>query len=142
MELKEIFEKLAEGVDPTTGEVFDLALLGEWDTYSAFKILKTVVSEEHKKISKKGRYRTLCEEYPEHIVIVKMGYFYTAYNESAEIMGQVLGYKVAYMSGHTPTTGGPDLSIIAERLRAAGLSYVAFNGEIIEDRYDGKNPFV
>ena len=114
MELKEIFEKLAEGVDPTTGEVFDLALLGEWDTYSAFKNLKAVVSEEHKKVSQKGKYRILCEEYPEHIVMIKLGYYYTAFNESAEIMGQILDYKVAYLGGRTPMTGGPDLCIIAE----------------------------
>ncbi len=141
MEITEIFNMLADGINPTTGEVIDVAEFGNWKNYDAFKKLRAVVSEEHRRVSKRGMYRKHCEEYPAHIVIVKSGYFYTAYNESAEILGQVMGYKVSLLSGHTPTTGGPDLCSIAERLRAAGLSYIAFNSEVIEDRYDGKNPF-
>ncbi len=142
MDIQEIFELLANGVDPTTGEVFDTSCYGQRDVYQAYKKLKDVVSAEHKKVSKKGSYKKLCEEYPEHLILIKAGYFYNAYNESAEILGQVLGYKVAALSGHTPVTGGPDLSIIADGLRAANLSYIAFNNDMIEDRYDGKNPFV
>ena len=142
MELAEIFNMLANGIDPSTGEVFDISLLGRDEAYSAFKQLKTVVSEEHKKASKKGRYRRLCDEYPDYIVLVKMGVFYTAYGEAAEILGQILGYKVAYMSGYTPTTGGPDLNAIVAGLQAAKLSYIVFNGSVIEDKFDGNNPFI
>ena len=141
MEIHEIFDMLAEGIDPTTGEVFDVSIFGQWNTYSSFKRLKDVVSAERKKTSKKGIYRKLCDEYPGHIVLIKSGFFYSAYNESAEVLGQAMGYKVAYINGTTPTTGGPDLCIIAEKLRAADLSYIAFNHGEIKDRFEGKNPF-
>ena len=142
MEIKEILELLSSGIDPTTGELFDLSIFGKKDTYEAFKALKEVAVSEHKKASQKGRYARLCLEYPDRIVIVKTGYFYSAYNECAEILGQVMGYKVAYLSGRTPTTGGPDLGIIADRLQSKDLSYIVFNGDEIEEKYDGKNPFV
>ncbi len=142
MELHVIFDFFANRVDPTMGEIFDAALLAKKDTYSAFKRLRDVVSEERKKISKKGSYRKLCEEYPNHLVLLKMGYFYAAFNDAAEIIGQIMNYKVSLIGGHTPYTGGPDLSIIAESLRSAGLSYIVFNDEKIEDRLDGKNPFI
>ncbi len=143
MEIREILDMLSQGIDPTTGEVFDVSIFGQWKTYASFKQLRTVVSEERKKASKKGSYNKLCEEYPEHIVLVKMGYFYSAFHKSAEVLGQAMDYKVAYMNeGKTPITGGPDLCIIAEKLQAANLSYIAFNHGEIEDRFDGKNPFV
>lgn len=53
-----------------------------------------------------------------------------------------MDYKVSYIYGKTAITGGPDLSIIAEKLQSAGISYIAFNHGEIEDQYDGKNPFV
>ena len=142
MEIQNIIEMLANGINPLTGEVFDTSVFGEKDTYVSFRKLKAVVIEEHKKMSRKGSYRRLCEEYPEHIIIVKMGLFYSAFNESAEILGQIMDYKVSYMSGHTPITGGPDLCVIAEKLQAAKLSYIVFNNNEIEDKYDGKNPFI
>ena len=142
MEIKEILTSLAAGIDPTSGEVFDTAVFGQRDVYAAYKQLKEVVSEEHKKVSKAGSYRKLCEQYPDHIILIKAGYFYSAFNESAEVLAQVAGYKVGYMSGSTPTTGCPDLCSITEKLHAANLSYIAFNNGEIEDRYDGKNPFI
>ena len=53
-----------------------------------------------------------------------------------------MDYKVSYIHGKTAVTGGPDLSIIADKLHSAGLSYIAFNHGEIEDRFDGKNPFL
>ena len=142
MTIKEIFDYLSEGIDPTTGEVFDLSLLGQDETYASFSVLKEIAREERRKTTKKGNYKKLCEEYPGHIVIIKTGYFYTAFFESAEVLGAVMDYKVSYIHGKTAVTGGPDLSIIADKLHAAGLSYIAFNHGEVEDRFDGKNPFL
>ena len=59
------------------------------------------------------------------------------------MLGQIMNYKVGYTNeGRTPVTGGPDLCIIAERLHAANLSYIAFNHGEVEDRFDGRNPFI
>ena len=142
MTIKDILNSLADGIDPTTGEVFDIAVFGQWDVYNAYRRLKEVVSVEHKKVSKAGSYRRLCEQYPDHIILIKAGYFYSAYSECAEVLAQVTGYKLAFLSGHTPTTGCPDLCSIAEKLHAANISYIAFNNGEIEDRFDGKNPFI
>ena len=139
MEIKDILDSLANGVDPTTGEIFDKSVFEQKDIREAFDRLKVAF----KKAGKKSKYKARCEQYPEHIILIKAGYFYSAFYQSAEILGQVMGYKVVYMyDGEVAYTGGPDLCIIADGLRAAGLSYIAFNGDEIEDRYDGKNPFI
>ena len=49
MEIKEIIQLLAQGVNPATGEVFDLSVLGQDDVYAAVKLLKDAASREHKK---------------------------------------------------------------------------------------------
>ena len=139
VEIADILNMLADGIDPTTGEVFDISAFGQEDVLAAFARLKDTV----KKSAKKGKYKKLCEKYPKHIVLVKSGYFFSAYFESAEVLGQIMNYKIGYTNeGRTPVTGGPDLCIIAERLHAANLSYIAFNHGEVEDRFDGRNPFV
>ncbi len=139
MDIAAILNMLADGIDPSTGEVFDISVFGQEDVLIALTKLKNAV----RKASKKGKYRKLCDEHPGHIVLIKTGYFYTAYYESAEILGQIMGYKVGYANeGRTPVTGGPDLCIIAERLQASNISYVAYNHGEIEDSFDGKNPFL
>ncbi len=139
MEIAEILDMISDGINPSTGEILDMSVFEQEETLAAFKKLKKAIT----KPAKKGNYRKLCDKYPGHIVLVKVGFFYSAYFESAEILGQVMGYKVAYTNeGRTPMTGGPDLCTIAEKLRAANISYVAINHGEVEDRFEGKDPFI
>lgn len=140
-DLKTIFSQLAAGIDPTTGKMFSKAQFAEYENYAAFKDLKKTIKEERDKVSNKGIYKRLCEEYPEHLVIIKAGYFYSAFNESAEVISQVLGYRLGLSSGHHPSTGSSDLKGMADGLRSANLSYVVYTDGRIEDKFDGNNPF-
>lgn len=142
MELQEVFDMLADGINPTTGEVFDLSAFNDEAVQNAFKKLKNTFAKQTRKTQKKGNYARLCEAHPEHLILVKTGIFYSAFNEAAEIFAQIMGYNVGYTNDGIAVSGGPDLSIIAERLQATNISYIAYRNGEIEDQYDGKNPFI
>ena len=82
-------------------------------------------------------YKKFMASYPEYVIIMKEGYFYSAHYESAYILNDVLGYKVGDNPVLGPTTGGPVLSIIANALRSARISYIVVEDESITERYDG-----
>ncbi len=87
-------------------------------------------------------YKKYMASYPEYVIIMKEGAFYSAHYKSAYILNDVLGYKVGDNPALGPTTGGPALSIIVNALRRARISYIVVEDESITERYDGSNPFL
>jgi len=87
-------------------------------------------------------YKQIMASYPEYVIIMKEGYFYSAHYESAYILNDVLGYKVGDNPALGPSTGGPVLAIIVNALRRAKISYIVVEDESITERYDGSNPFL
>ena len=136
--ITEIIEQIASGVDPTTGEAVDIeALREDPDLMRAIKKLNKAFFI-NKGYSAYSRYE---DQYPEHVIIMKEGKFYSSHNASAQVLNRELGYKlVRDMSGRV-TTGGPNIDKITGALKTKGYSFIDDEGGIIKQKYDGYNPF-
>jgi len=136
--ITEIIEQIASGVDPTTGEAVDIeALREDPDLMRAIKKLNKAFFI-NKGYSAYSRYE---DQYPEHVIIMKEGKFYSSHNASAQVLNRELGYKlVRDMSGRV-TTGGPIIDKITGVLKTKGYSFIVVEGGIITQKYDGYNPF-
>ena len=95
-------------------------------------------SEPLKEKSRK-RYSDWAAEYPEYVVVKKMGYYYSSYGNSALILNELLGYKLVYTSkNNLAYTGGTSRTKIEEALQSANISYIVVESEEIVAVYDGK----
>ena len=71
----------------------------------------------------KKRYSDWIEEYPGFVIIRKEGFFYTARGEYAEILHELLGYKIGYF-GNIKVTGSPKIETIEEVLIANQIDFI------------------
>ena len=83
----------------------------------------------------KDTYASWEAQYPNHVIIKKEGAFWTTRNESAEVLNEVLGYKIGESFGH-PMTGSPALDPIIAGLKANRINYIAIEDGQIIDRAD------
>lgn len=82
-------------------------------------------------------YKDWESHYPGYVIIQKEGFMYTAHNESAEALNEVLDYELFTDTYERITTGGPDGAKIGFALEASNYKYVIVEyGEIV-DKYDG-----
>ena len=84
------------------------------------------------------KYKDWEEMYPNHVIIQKEGFMYSAHNESAEIIAEVLDYKLMTDIAGRITTGGPDSSKIGFALEKANHSYIIIEDEQIIDQFDAQ----
>jgi len=90
---------------------------------------------------KKKKYNDFETEYPEHLVIEHAGYFYSAYNSSAEVLANVMNYKLGTNYQGIKVTGGPSLDKIVATLLQEKIRFIVIeDGEIIEQS-EGNNRF-
>lgn len=81
--------------------------------------------------SRNDSYASWEATYPDHVIIKKEGYFWTAHGESAEELSQVKGYKLGETGGRF-ITGSPSLDAITSGLETYHISYIAVeDGEIV-----------
>jgi predicted transcriptional regulator len=86
----------------------------------------------------KMKYKDWQKEKPNTVLLVKAGYFYSAYGSSAEVLNKVLGYKLYYTPKTlTPTTGSPNLDKIRNALEKEDISYAVILDGKIEISFEG-----
>lgn len=136
--IAQIIKLIASGVDPSTGEVFDIELLrGSPDITNAIKMLNNAFLVKKSNLT----YSKFEELYPEHVIIMKEGCFYSAHNASAQVLNRELEYKLAEDIFGRLTTGGPDIDKITRILTEENYSYIVIEAGEITQRYDGRYPF-
>ena len=89
------------------------------------------------KMGKGSLYSYFDSKYPNHVIIQKEGFFYAAHGRSADVLGDVMDYKIAQDKNGISITGGPDLSKIADRLIELQIPFIALLYGEIEEKYDG-----
>ena len=136
--IAEVIELIANGIDPTTGEVFDTELL-RGDPEIETSIRK--ISKAFRAPKSNSKYIKYEHEYPNYIVIMKEGFFYAAHNASAAVMGRELNYKTVEDLFGRISTGGPDIEKICDVFSSRGYSYIVVEGNNIVRKNDGRNPF-
>ena len=137
--IAEVLEKLANGIDITTGEVFDTEKYrGDPQIISAIQQLQRVFYNK----KKGGIYQKYENTYPEHIIIMKEGYFYSAHNNSAIHLAQIMGYSVMQDFWGRNTTGGPNIDKIRQTLNNTNYSFIIVEKDFITFKKDGLNPFI
>lgn len=73
------------------------------------------------------------ERYPNHVVVKKEGYFYSAHGQSAVILSGVMGYKLGG-SEEKPVTGSPAVEDIIRGLTEAEQKFVVIDkGKIVAE---------
>ena len=84
----------------------------------------------------KKKYADWSEDYPNYLVLTHAGLYYMAWGRSAEVLNEVLDYKLAYTKkNNVPYTGGPNLDRIIEALNANHINYLVVEyGKIAEKR--------
>lgn len=84
--------------------------------------------------NERKKYADWAEEYPNFLVLLKTGYFYSARGRSAEVLNEVLNYKLIYTTRKKcPTTGGPSLSVIVDALVKNKINYIVVDcGKIVD----------
>ena len=134
----ELIDMIAQGIDPTTGEVIDVEVLKR-DTEFLASIKR--LNRTYNKSRSGSKYRKFEELYPRHVVVMKEGYFYSVHNASAKVLNYVLDYKLVDDYWGRVTTGGPDPEKIAGALRDNGFSYIIVEGDVIAEEYNGRDSF-
>lgn len=137
--IAEILEKLATGIDVTTGEFFDTEKYrGNTEIISAIHQLQRAFYNKRKG----GIYQKYENTYPEHIVIMKEGYFYSAHNNSAIQLAQIMGYSVMPDFWGRNTTGGPNIDKIRQTLNNTNYNFIIVENDCVTFKKDGVNPFM
>ncbi len=82
------------------------------------------------------RYADWAKEYPDHLVLMRTGFFYSAWSRAAEVLNEVLGYKLVLSARRNiPYTGGTSLDIILDSLERNCINYLVIeDGEIIDKK--------
>ena len=87
---------------------------------------------------KKNTYTYWEQNYSNYVVVKKEGSFWTARGESAEILNDILGYKLGG-NPDRPMTGSPSLDPIVSALKKTGYDYIVVEDAQIIDSSDGNN---
>jgi len=74
------------------------------------------------------------------VIVVKNKYYYTAYNASAIILSNVMGYKLGQYDGRM-YSGGPNIEKIEYELQNHDYSYIVVEYGKIVVQYNGKKSF-
>ncbi len=84
-------------------------------------------------------YAQLERQYPQHVIIRKEGYFYSAHGRSAELISDYVGYRLGFIEG-VPVTGSPDPRRMEEVLSEFNISFIIFEADgHISARHDGRD---
>lgn len=136
--LSEFLDMIAEGIDPSTGEVLDIeALKKDSDFLNSVKKLNRTYREARTS----SKYKKYEELYPQHVIVMKEGFFYSAHNDSASVLNYVLDYKLAEDYRGRISTGGPDAEKIAGALKDNDFSFIIVESGKITEEYAGRNAF-
>lgn len=92
--------------------------------------MKNITSEKWK------TYAEWSEEYPNYLVLLRAGYYYSSWGKSAEVLNEVLGYNLSYSSKRkVPFTGGTNLDNITNALNRNNINYIVIEyNEITEQK--------
>ncbi len=88
-----------------------------------------------KKTNGKDTYVSWTERFPEHVIIKKEGAFWTTRGKSAELLNQVLGYKLGGKPG-AYMTGSPAVDPIVKGLNENRISFIVVESGKIIDQSD------
>lgn len=131
----EIITGLSKGVDVSTGEVFD------WGEYRGNPEIKEAIKELQRAFNGKSRkvtYKKYEEEYPGYIIVKKEGYFYSAHNDSAVKLAEIMGYRTGTDAWGRISTGSPSVDKIKETLVSKNCKFIIVeNGEISYKNEEG-----
>ena len=128
MNIAEIITNLSNGIDVTTGEVFDI------EEYRDDPLIKAAIRKLQNKFSsnKKGpSYRDYEEKYPGCIIIQKEGYFYSAHNDSAVELGEIMGYRTGTDRWGRVSTGSPKVEDIIDTLTKLKRKFIVIEKGVI-----------
>lgn len=82
-------------------------------------------------------YGQLRRDYPGRLVIKKSGCFYSAYNDCAEKLAEVMGFRLGENYYGDPVTGSQNPEKMARKLREQRISFVIVdNHDVIYDEED------
>ena len=82
-------------------------------------------------------YGQLRRDYPGRLVIKKSGCFYSAYNDCAEKLAEVMGFRLGENYYGDPVTGSQNPEKMAKKLREQRISFVIVdNHDVIYDEED------
>ncbi len=131
---------IVDGVDPSTGEIIDTDTLKQNPEFQ--RALRALGKKYRSKSSKrKGTYAKYEEAYPNHVIIMKEGFFYSAHNKSAAVLNRILDYALAEDYLDRISTGGPNYEKISSALEEEGVSFILVEGGELVERFDGEDPF-
>lgn len=85
------------------------------------------------------KYTEWENEYPEHVIVRKENFFYTARNESAKVIHNILGYKLLRDKKNNIKVGGPKKNTIVEGLASNKINYIIIeNSKIVQkEEFEG-----
>lgn len=86
----------------------------------------------------KKRYFDWVYEFPKFVIIRKEGYYYSARNESAEVLHDLLGFRLG-IQGTSVVTGCPVVEPIIEALAAAETNYIVIEDNEIVHKEEFEN---
>lgn len=135
-----ILEMIADGVDPTSGEVIDCDILKNAPSFQ--DVLKKLRRTYAKREKGGGLYKQYEESFPHHAIVMREGYIYTVHNRSAVVLNETMDYNLFVDNLDRLTTGGPDYEKIARTLRDDGLSFIILDQGEIVDQNDENDPFI
>ena len=78
-------------------------------------------------------YSDWVTDYPETVVLSKERFLYVVYNESALVIGNLLGYSVRRTQKGNLCTGGPNKVKIMNKLTENQVSYVVIENNMVVD---------
>lgn len=91
-----------------------------------------------------GKKLTYCdyeEKYPDSIILRKEGCFYTAHNESAEIISGMMNYRLGADVSGKAITSGLSITKITDALDEMDYNYLVIEDDVIVSCHCGDNPF-
>ncbi len=74
--------------------------------------------------------------FPNHVVVRKEGYYYSARNESAQVLHEILGYKLGTIGTNTLITGCPIVEPIVEALVCNKINFIIIENNEITDKQE------
>ncbi len=80
-------------------------------------------------------------QFPEYIIIKKIGCFYETFNKSAKVLSRVMEYKLYEDINGRLKAGGPDCDKIIRILKAEDYNFLIIENNKIVDGHSGRNPF-
>lgn len=86
-------------------------------------------------------YRWMEQHFPNHIIIQKEGYFYSAHHNSAEALSAIMDYRLGRDINGYRITGGPDLNRICSVLENEDVSFLIVEHGRVTYGHHGRNPF-